>query len=81
MQALYNCEVLFDCFSKPTNGGKKNKHCHVNADHSPCVFKMASLYEHKNWFLSRKPDLTVSKTCFLCFNCRFFLLLLEGGGN
>jgi len=24
MEALYNCEVLFYCFSKPTNGGKKN---------------------------------------------------------
>jgi len=24
METLYNCEVLFYCFSKPTNGGKKN---------------------------------------------------------
>ena len=23
MEALYNCEVLFYCFSKPTNGGEK----------------------------------------------------------
>jgi len=23
MEALYNCEVLFYCFSKPTNGGKR----------------------------------------------------------
>jgi len=23
MEALYNCEVLFYCFSNPTNGGEK----------------------------------------------------------
>ena len=71
MQALYNCEVLFDCFSKPTNGGKKNKHCRAFSKWLLCMnIKIGSC--HANLILLQAKPVS----CVLIVD--FFFTFLGG---